>query len=790
MKTSTFAALMFAFIPSVFATTLPTNQELQVASEGAPVDPALAQWFRTYAEAESPLDLKASGFEQYLKNQDQVTAAFLKLRYASAQGRNEKPALDLTRETLKLLQEKTTNDTLTSHPLYPYLLQEVIESSKASHPEVAFAYESLDKFGDRSCPRKDYFLKDLTDKMARGGDADALNAQLDRMLYFKAPRFRRESLEVFLDGLAEDKQGAFRDRLLPVVREFPKLLEDNAWLLGDDEATAMELGIKEPFKSLRAVAQNSARKKCRTAKLDFQDLLEKNKGQSKYFDRFEQTALKLEECFQRKGQSARETYWAQMEAPLQVAFGFRGKELARRKLALLKWARDDFTSARRLFNEIADEAAKVNEPAVEANALYTLARIEENDSKIPASLAYYRKYADKFPESDRFLDAEMAMVLLNYVMKDYKNALTSAEAIVNAQAKLSLDKRNTGALAFALFWAGRLQFNLGDKKMAREMWERVANEYYSTFYGAIGHFMIEKLDGKALVLSPSRTSPFDPQQLYGKFESSEQPTVQRVLALLKIGLRDEASCELSELVVRDSENERLLAKALFQYAAGEWLASIKNFDALPRSFRNGLSAGFERLLFPRAYEQSVHDYSKRINMDPDLIFAIIRQESVFNPRANSAAGARGLMQLMPGTARVEAKRLGLTYVDKADRKKFKHTADNADSLFDADMNIAIGVHHVWRLLEKYQNPVYVLTSYNANPRATERWKQNLPTEDFLSFIERIPYAETRTYVKLVLRNYFYYKRWYRSPEPGMRHLDNIAKNVLVVAGKPDAAVTK
>ena len=136
------------------------------------------------------------------------------------------------------------------------------------------------------------------------------------------------------------------------------------------------------------------------------------------------------------------------------------------------------------------------------------------------------------------------------------------------------------------------------------------------------------------------------------------------------------------------------------------------------------------------------------------------------------------MQLMPGTARVEARRLGRSYLPKRDRRRLLRSARSRKNLFDAETNLALGVHHVHRLLEKYGNPIFVLTSYNANPRATERWKQNLPSDDLLAFIERIPYRETKTYVKLVLRNYFYYKRWYTGPTNKMRHLDLIAENLL------------
>ena len=77
------------------------------------------------------------------------------------------------------------------------------------------------------------------------------------------------------------------------------------------------------------------------------------------------------------------------------------------------------------------------------------------------------------------------------------------------------------------------------------------------------------------------------------------------------------------------------------------------------------------------------------------------------------------------------------------------------------------------LLKRYRNPVYLLTSYNANPRATRRWKENISSRDILSFIERIPYQETKSYVKLVMRNYFYYKRWYGEKEEKLPLFDEL-----------------
>jgi soluble lytic murein transglycosylase-like protein len=773
-------ALIIALSFLSISATLPTDHSLPAVNPKgrSAVDSELERWFVEHSDVSSPIDLKPPVFEQHVKTYDEVTAAFLRMRFSSSSGRSEKSALESSRSILERVSSHK-DPGLSTHPLYPYLLQEIIESTMSSREDSATAYASMESYGERSCPRKDYVLKELGERSIKTEPAEVLQKRLDQILMFRSPRFRREALDVFLDGVAPDKQDILRDRLLKAVRDFPPLLEDNIWLLGDDEASRDALVLKEPFKTFKSVEQNAARQRCRTAKTDFIDAIAKHKS-AEHFAAAEAASLKLESCFQRKGQRAREVYWAELEAPMKDSFGFKGAELTRRKLALLRWGRDDFANAKKVFIEIAEEAARLSHPDIESNALFTSARIEENQGNLSQALEYYQRFVAKFPDNEKFLDAEMAMVLINNVLRNNKAALVNALAIIESQSKLALDKRNTSVMSFALFWAGRLQHSIGEKAAAMKNWERVANEYYSTFYGALGHYVLEKVSGRALVLSPARAAVFDPTKLYASFRVEEQPTVYRAAALLKLGLRDEALCEVNELTV-DSD-ERLLAKTLFQFASGEWLASIKSYDALPRSFRNSLAPGFERLLFPRSYETTVQDYSKRIGVDPDLIFAIIRQESVFNPRANSTVGARGLMQLMPSTARGEAKRLATGYIDHPSLTRIKRQIGGADSsLFDADTNIALGVHHVYRLLKKYNNPIFLLTSYNANPRATERWIQNLPTEDFLSFIERIPYTETRQYVKLVLRNYFYYKRWYSGPSQKMEHLEQLARASLTLA---------
>ena len=136
------------------------------------------------------------------------------------------------------------------------------------------------------------------------------------------------------------------------------------------------------------------------------------------------------------------------------------------------------------------------------------------------------------------------------------------------------------------------------------------------------------------------------------------------------------------------------------------------------------------------------------------------------------------MQLMPGTAAREVKKLKSNYLSDEERHRVPHGSAVAHSLYDADINLTIGVHHVHSLLQQFSNPVFMLSAYNANPAALGRWSRNIPSDNLLSFIERIPYKETKAYVKLVMRNYFYYKRWYRSPKASLPLLESLLPQAM------------
>lgn len=156
-----------------------------------------------------------------------------------------------------------------------------------------------------------------------------------------------------------------------------------------------------------------------------------------------------------------------------------------------------------------------------------------------------------------------------------------------------------------------------------------------------------------------------------------------------------------------------------------------------------------RKIYPTKYSEYVYKYAKEYEVDPLLIFAIIKAESNFNPNVVSSSNAIGLMQLMDTTAEEIARKVDITFTVKS-------------SLYNPDLNIRLGTKYFSDLLKEYnQNKLLALTAYNAGKGNLKRWiEQGIIKEDG-SDIENIPYKETNNYVRKIVRDYKIYQELYK-----------------------------
>ncbi|MBI5050280.1 MAG: transglycosylase SLT domain-containing protein [Nitrospirae bacterium] len=216
----------------------------------------------------------------------------------------------------------------------------------------------------------------------------------------------------------------------------------------------------------------------------------------------------------------------------------------------------------------------------------------------------------------------------------------------------------------------------------------------------------------------------------------EGETYERIESLVFLGFKDEAINEINA-VIQKSVKPEFLYLSYLSMRMEEYKKVIAMAEGIDKN-------EFLLLSYPLGYRDIVRRASEAEKIDAYLITALIREESRFDPSAVSGAGAIGLMQIIPSTAN----RL-------KDNAKIK-LKDDSD-IHDAEKNILIGAHYLSLLIREFKEIPLALAAYNAGEKALEKWLSRYEGKDMDEFIEDIPYAETKKYVKKVLRSYWQYR---------------------------------
>ncbi|GAB4390016.1 MAG: transglycosylase SLT domain-containing protein [Thermodesulfovibrionales bacterium] len=220
--------------------------------------------------------------------------------------------------------------------------------------------------------------------------------------------------------------------------------------------------------------------------------------------------------------------------------------------------------------------------------------------------------------------------------------------------------------------------------------------------------------------------------------------------LIESGLREEAALELRHLAEEAPGYEVLLNLAVRMRDLGLYRESILLALKVPEGRRP------REILYPLAFWSIVQETAAVNGMDPLLLLSVMREESHFDPRALSRAGAMGLMQLMPSTARREAGRMDLDLSGDED-------------IFDVGTNVALGAHYLGGLLEDFGSVPEALAAYNAGSVNVRAWIERGRYSSHDEFIEDIPFEETRNYVKRILATYYSYRQaWREEPARALR----------------------
>jgi soluble lytic murein transglycosylase len=306
-----------------------------------------------------------------------------------------------------------------------------------------------------------------------------------------------------------------------------------------------------------------------------------------------------------------------------------------------------------------------------------------------------------------------------------------------------------------LYWSARSRDQLNDAATANERYRLVVADYRNSYYGRLAAALLTTRRQPVL---PNPTNTFAANIAPAK----APPTDVLMRELTSLQLYDEALREVqyAQRVWGDSAPLQATT-AWIRYRQGLGLRAQDRFTAIRgaitlmrRAYPQFLAAGGEdlpvdvlQIIFPLDYWPLIQKYTQIHALDPYLIAALMAQESTFTAEIRSSANARGLMQLLPSTGRLYARKVGMKSFTTA-------------SLLQPETNVRLGTQYFKDLVDRFGGVHYALAGYNAGEHRVVRWQTEAPGLPADEFIDNIPFPETQNYVKRILGTAEDYRRLY------------------------------
>jgi soluble lytic murein transglycosylase len=420
---------------------------------------------------------------------------------------------------------------------------------------------------------------------------------------------------------------------------------------------------------------------------------------------------------------------------------------------------DDYPQFSQTVNDMSQTFARSrwSEEALFSIGNYNLVR-----RNLDESMSFYKAILEQFPEGSRAEDCHWRVAWNEYRQGRYPQAL---DLFIDHLSRF----KQSDHRAAALYWTGRVQERLGQVSQAQEAYQVVLRKFPTLYYGQLAQKQLNAMSSaaKASYQTDSRLEAVlrrwtegtgkDPAVNLAALRNVSLENWPRVKLLASAQLFGMAAYELLRPEVYGSSRPINFQAAQLFYREQDFYQTTLR---LRRVFPNYLELPFDalpaevwKMFYPVNYASAIFREAEKYQVDPFLVMSLIRQESAFNPRAVSPANAHGLMQVLPSTARRLARAMRLP-------------RPSAEDLHDPDLNVQLGMRYLADLLKRFGGEEdKALAGYNAGEHRVESWIGEGNYDDSAEFVDTIPFSETRNYVKIIYRNYFFYKKLYGNRVP-------------------------
>jgi peptidoglycan lytic transglycosylase len=407
------------------------------------------------------------------------------------------------------------------------------------------------------------------------------------------------------------------------------------------------------------------------------------------------------------------------------------------RIGSLLWNHDRDQEALIVFRELRRQYPRA---AQAPDSLYTIGRIHERAGRFERAIAAYRQLARAAPRARLAREGLWRIAWIHYQNEHWKAAEHGFAALARC--------RGNDVCVGARYWEARAMGHRGRAVAARDLYRRIVEEAPTSYYA----MWAERRLGAAplatsAVLSPAPANALAPPNPDFHFT--------RAIELKQAGLPTLARRELTAYQNQHPYNVSELRRLL------RWYPEVNGYSNAMRlarrlSDRAGLDhTERQRVIYPLGYWSTIRQATRNAPIDPLLVAALIRQESLFDPDARSPAGAYGLMQLLPKTAARIAGR-----------------PVSPQELRDAERNITLGTRYLRQLYAQFHGDVLkALAAYNGGEKSVEKWQRRFAGRAADEFVESISFRETRDYVKKVIGAYRQYRHLYTAASTGSQTVD-------------------